>query len=285
MNRAIPGAFLVILSVIAISAPVVVSIKLAEWQGHEAEMAQQRFVASGLVRRIDTTNRQIVTALTALRRHSTTMPCSDAGIVRMQDLSLVATQLKGLAYIVDNRILCSSLGHQESGFSLGPPDFVTPLGSKVWTAATLPYASDHKFFVLEYKGYAAISHQELEMDVLAKDNDVYLSVISLPSNTPFASRGHIKPEWLKRYKGQPSLTFFDGEFLVAIQASEKFPVASLSAIPIRYADVYTDKFLLMFVPAGVVLGIALGFVTVLLARRHLSLKSEIQTALRKREFF
>lgn len=285
MNRAISGALLVILSVVAIAAPVAISIKLAEWQGHEAEMAQQRFVASGLIRRIDTTNRQIVAALTALRKHPTITPCSDADIVRMQDQSLVATQLKGLAYISDNRILCSSLGHQENGFSLGPPDFVTPLGSKVWAAATLPFASDHKFFVLEYKGYAAISHQELAIDVLARDNDVYLSVISVPSNTLFASRGHIKPEWLKRYKGQPSLSFSDGEFLVAIQASEKFPVASLAAIPIRYADAYVNKFLMMFVPAGILLGITLACVTVLLARRRMSLKSEIQTALRKREFF
>jgi sensor c-di-GMP phosphodiesterase-like protein len=186
---------------------------------------------------------------------------------------------------VDNQIICSSLGSQERGFSIGPPDFVTSLGAKIWRAATLPVAADHKFFVMEYKGYAAISHQELAIDVLAREGDIYLGIISLPSMITFSSHGKIKPEWLKRYKGESSLSFSDGEFLVAIQASDKYSVASLAAIPIRYADVYIDKFLLLFVPAGLALGIALAFVLVLMARRHLSLKSEIQAALRKREFF
>jgi sensor c-di-GMP phosphodiesterase-like protein len=285
MNRAISSALLVILSAIAVAAPIAISIKLAEWQGHEAEMSQQRFVAAGLTRRIDTTNRQIAEALKILRTPPRLAPCSPANISRMQDLSLASTHLKGLAYISNNHIQCSSFGPQEKDFALGPPDFTTALGAKIWTAVELPVAAGHKFFVMEFQGYAAISHQELSIDVLAKDEDIYLGIISLPSGTMFAHRGKIKPEWLKRYKGESSLTFSDGNFLVAIQASEKFPVASLSAIPIRYADAYIDKFLLMFVPAGVGMGIALAFVVLLLGRRHMSLKSEIQTALRKREFF
>lgn len=284
MNRAISSAFLVILSAIAIAAPVAISIKLAEWQGHESEMSQQRFVAAGLTRRIDLTNRQIVEALKVLRTPPRLAPCSAANIARMQDLSLASTHLKGLAYISNNHILCSSFGPQEKDFALGPPDFTTASGAKIWTAVHLPIAADRKFFVMEFQGFAAISHQEVAIDVLAKDEDVYLGIISLPSGAMFAHRGNIKPEWLKRYKGEPWLTFSDGKFLVAIQTSDKFPVASLAAIPIRYADAYIDKFLLMFIPAGVGMGIALAFVVLLLGRRHMSLKSEIRTALRKGEF-
>jgi sensor c-di-GMP phosphodiesterase-like protein len=286
MNRAISGALLVILSAIAVATPVAISIKLAEWQGQEAEMAQQRSIAAGLTRRIETTNKQITAALTQLHESPSAAPCSDKNIALMQSLSLSATHLKGLAYVTDNNeVVCSSFGREERGFSIGKPDFVTAKGAKVWRAVPLPFSADHRFFVMAYKGYAAISHQELAIDVTAKDEDVYLGIISLPSMITFASHGPLKPEWLKRYKGESSLTFSDGEFLVAIEGSKKSPIATLSAIPIRYADTFINKFLLMFVPAGVALGLALGFVVILLAKRHMSLKSQIQAALRKREFF
>ena len=285
MNRAISGALLVILGAVAIATPIAISIKLAEWQGHQDEMTQQRLLAAGLARRADATHTQIVAAFKALRSNPAVAPCSTEDIARMQDIALESTYLKGIARLSGDRILCSSIGSHGDGFSIGKPDFVSRKGSSIWASVALPFSPGTKFFVLKSGDYAIISHQELTIDVLAKSQDVYLGIFSLPSGAPLFMRGNIRPEWIKHLKTKEDTSFSDGDYLVAIKRSDSFDMASLSAVPVTYAYAHVRKFLYMFLPAGAGMGLALAGLIVLLTRRRLSLNAELQAALRKDEFY
>lgn len=285
MNRAISSALLVLLCTLVLATPVAISIKLAEWQGNQDELSRQLQLAKGLTRRADATNLQIISTFQSLRNAPNIVPCSQPDIVRMQSLALSSTYLKGLAYISGDRILCSSMGGEVADFALGPAKVVTARHSRVWPQTVLPHSGDKKFFILERNGYAVISHQDLTVDVAARDEDVHLGIFELPSHTPLVARGQLKPEWIQRYRGESELSFRDNDFLVAIHHSEQFNLAGLSAIPTSYVYAHIDRLMYLFVPAGLGMGIAFTIVVLLLTRRHLSLHSEIQSALRRKQFY
>lgn len=285
MNRALSSALLVLVCALSLATPIAISIKLAEWQGYQDELARQLQLAQGLTRRADATNLQIISTFKSLRGNPDIVPCSAQDINRMQSLALASTYLKGVAYILENRIQCSSLGNEVAGFSLGAPKLITTKNSSVWPKVKLPHSGDMTFFVLERNGYAVLSHQDLTVDVVAKDADVHLGIFELPSHAPLVMRGKIKPEWMQNYHGEEELVFHDADFLVAIYHSSQFNLAGLSAVPASYAHAHIDRLMFVFVPAGLGMGIALTIVIILLTRRHLSLHAEIQTALRRKEFF
>lgn len=285
MNRALSSALLVLVCALALAAPVAVSIKLAQWQGNQDELARQQQLAEGLMRRVDATNQQMIAAFKALHSDPQIVPCSDADIARMQRIALSSTYLKGLAYISDNHIACSSAGAEWSGFALGAPKFVTSAGSRVWPSAALAATNGSNFFVLEKRGYAVISHQDLTADVTVERPDIFFSIFEIPSHAPLVVRGKIKQAWLDRYKDEASLSFYDDGFLVAIRRSSQFNFAGLSAIPVSYTHAHIDRLMCLFLPAGLGLGIAFTAVILLLTRRHLSLHSEIQSALRRKQFY
>jgi sensor c-di-GMP phosphodiesterase-like protein len=285
MNRAFSSALLVLVCALSLATPIAVSVKLAEWQGYQDELARQLQLAKGLTRRVDATNLQIIAAFKSLRDETDIVPCSTQDINRMQLIALSSTYLKGVAYIAGNRILCSSMGDELNDFSLGPAKLVTEKKSRVWPRVKLPHAEGMTFFVLERNGYAVLSHQDLTVDVVAKDEDAYLGIFELPSHAPLVMRGKLKPEWMRSYHGEKELVFHDNDFLVAIHHSTQFNLAGLSAIPASYAHPHIDRLMCVFVPAGLGMGIALTIVIILLTRRHLSLHTEIQGALRRKEFF
>lgn len=285
MNRAVSSALLALACALALAAPVAVSIKLAEWQGYQDELAHQLQLAQGLTRRADATNLQIIATFKSLRNAPDIVPCSVQDINRMQAIALSSTYLKGIAYIAGNRIQCSSLGSEVADFSLGDAKLVTEKKSRVWPSVKLPHAEGMTFFVLERNGYAVLSHQDLTADVVAKDGDAYLGIFELPSHAPLVTRGKIKPEWIQNYHGEPEIAFRDDDFLVAIHHSTQFNLAGLSAIPVSYAHAHIDRLMCIFVPAGLGMGIALTIVIILLTRRHLSLHTELQGALRRKELY
>lgn len=265
--------------------PVAISIKLAEWQGYQDELDHQLQLAEGLTRRADATNLQIISTFKSLHDGPNIVPCSQQDIDRMQSIALSSTYLKGIAYISGNRIQCSSMGSEVAGFSLGPAKLVTAKKSRVWSQAGLPHSGDKKFFILENHGYAIVSHQDLTADVIARDEDVHLGIFELPSHALLVARGKLKPEWIQRYRGEPQLSFRDKDFLVAIHHSQQFNLAGLSAIPTSYVYAHINRLMCLFVPAGLAMGIAFTVVFLLLTRRHLSLHSEIQSALRRKQFY
>jgi len=286
MNRAISGALLAVLCVVAVAVPAAISVQLAKWQGRQDEMTQQRRIAASLQRRADATNDQIIAAFTQLRRLPPVPACSGADVARMQRIALGSTYLKGVARIDGDRILCSSFGGDGGGFSLGKPDFITPKGYAVWPSTPLPYAPGTRFFVLKSGNYAVVSHQELTIDVLARTQDTYLGIFTLPSALPLFVRGHVPAVWLRRLpNGSAETAFVDDGYLVAIRRSGRYDLASVSAIPVRYARAQVDKFLMMFLPAGAGMGLALAALIVLLVRRRRSLNAELQVALRRDEFY
>ncbi|HEX2603798.1 MAG TPA: EAL domain-containing protein [Oxalicibacterium sp.] len=284
MNRAVSSALFVVLCALAMAAPIAVSIRLAEWQGHQDEMALQQQLAAGLARRADATNLQIIEAFRKLKSRPDIAPCSPADMDRMRSIALASTHLKGVAYIDGDRVLCSSIGKQGNGFSLGKPDFVTRKGAEVWPAVPLPYAPDTRFFVLKVGHYAVISHQEMTIDVLSRSEDMHLGIFTLPSGLPLFLRGYVSPDWLRHLDGKTQVSFMDDGYLVAVQRSEQFDLASVSAIPVAYAQSHIAKFLMLFVPAGIGMGLALTGILLLLMRRRMSLNSEMQAALRRNEF-
>jgi sensor c-di-GMP phosphodiesterase-like protein len=285
MNRAFSSAPFVVLCAIAVAAPVAISFRLAEWQGHQDEIAQQRDLAAGLVRRADATNLQIIDAFKQLKSRPDIAPCTATDIARMQKIALASTYLKGVAYLDGDRILCSSIGPQNDSFALGKADFVTRKGAEVWPSAPLPFAPETRFFVLKSGHYAVITHQEMTIDVLADTEDMHMGIFTLPSALPLFVRGYIAPNWLKRLGDKGEVSFMDGDYLVAVRRSEQFDLASISAIPAKYARAYVFKFMLLFLPAGLAMGLVLAGVIVLSVRRRMSLNSEMQAALRRNEFY
>jgi sensor c-di-GMP phosphodiesterase-like protein len=284
MDKKAVIAIAVVIGMIAVTAPIAASLYLAHREGAEEALAQLNTLASEATRRAVETGAQLMQAVQALNSDPNP-PCSPAKIERMRELDVASSYLQAVGHVENGRLMCSSLGRHGTGIPLGRRTGVTPSGIQNWIDFELPMVPGRKFIVLEKDGYAAIVHPTLAVDVAPAEPDVSLALFGVESKTIVMARGVVKPEWLASYRGEPDFSAIYGDYLVAIRRRPPNGFAAVAAVPTAAVAKRVARFASMLVPLGIGAGALMAVALALLARQRLSLKSELQTALRRREFF
>ncbi|MES2932475.1 MAG: EAL domain-containing protein [Pseudomonadota bacterium] len=285
MNRIFSMSLALIVGALAISAPIVASLYISHQQSLEIEMDSALTLADELQRRTDKTNGQIKAAFQELRKNKSADPCSDEQIKVMQDIDISSSYLQTVGYIADGRMMCSSLGHHGKGVELGPVDYISSTGASVRMQVRLSIAPEMQFIVVEKYGYVAIVHRELPLDVFEDNRDVSLASVNTSSGRPVLIRGTFKNEWLRPLPKGGTISFFDGDYVVALRRSKEFDLTSLAAVPVKYVDIRSHKLSWVLVPIGIVAGILLATAFYFLAKQQISLPSILRLALKRNEFF
>jgi sensor c-di-GMP phosphodiesterase-like protein len=273
-----------IVGALAIAAPIVASLYISHQESLDTEMNSALALADEVTNRTDKTNDQIKAAFQKLANRKQIDPCSKDQIKLMADIAVNSSYLQAVGYIKNNRWMCSSLGNQGRGMVLGPVDYTSSTGAAVRIQETLAIAPEMKFIIVEKDGDIAIVHRDLAIDVSDDRHDVSLASVSYSTGRLVLTRGTFKNEWLRPLPKGGYVSFFDGEYVVAIRRSKQFDLISLAAVPAKYVDIRSKKLSLMLAPIGIAAGILLAIAFYFLAKQQISLPSILRVALKRNEF-
>jgi sensor c-di-GMP phosphodiesterase-like protein len=278
-------------ALLAIAIPVLLAIKLANRQAQDTEMKLVTGYARDVLHRSETTSDQALAAMEVLAGTHSADPCSDSNLAIMRRFDLSASYLQAIGYVVNGQLVCSSQGRDAGGLSLGPVDWVTPIGVRIRINVKFPFDPVTSYLVLEGRdGYAAIINKDLPLDATTSEPDVSLAAFSTSNGHLMAQRGFIDPNWVGSTtntlpKMQRVTTFVDHGYVIAAVRSSRYYVGTIAALPVSYMLAQTQATTHVLLPVAVIAGIVLAIAAVYLGRLQMAMPAVIRTALRRREFF
>lgn len=287
MNNRARLTVAVCISIVVGVLPIVLSLLLAQRQGRQLEEALLLGYASNVLYRSERATQQAYAGIDRLNRARDGDPCSSAQRSLMVEIDLTSTDLQAVGYLQNGRIVCSSMGDQGVGQSI-VASTVSPTGKDgvvLYTQVQLPIAPNMRFTVVERNGYAALIHEAIPLDVTTDSDTLSLATYSTRNNALRSVRGTVRLAWLSHVNPQGSVTFDDGEQMVALVASPKYPTVTIAAAPLSEIGPQTRRVMEALLPFGVIAGVALGLVAFLVARRQMGMPALLRRALRKRELF
>jgi sensor c-di-GMP phosphodiesterase-like protein len=190
-------------------------------------------------------------------------PCSDSNLAIMRRFDLSASYLQASGYVVNDHLVCSSQGRDGGGLSLGPVDWVTPIGVRIRINVRFPFDPVTGYLVLEGRdGFAAIINKDLPLNATTSEPDVSLAAFSSSNGHLMAQHGFIDPKWVGPTtnalpKSQRVTTFVDHGYVVAAVRSNRYYVGTIAALPVSYMVAQSQATTHVLLPVGLIAGIVL----------------------------
>lgn len=270
----------------AIAAPILISIRLAWRQSVTYEESRVTSYARDTVRRGNEIGAQMEHAYTAVAQ-SPLKPCSAADVDQMRQLDVASPYLQAVGRISGDSLTCTSLGTTKP-IPLGPATVQIDRGARNWLDKRLPLSGGHPIAIMARDGVALLVNPELALDTNTGNTDVALALY-FPTEPPatrlIASRGTIRPEWYRDAPHGTTTTFIDGGYVVSVARAPHGDLAAVAAEPQTYVTQQVRHVALLFIPVGVLCGLALAGTVAYVSRMRLSLPSVLRVAARRREFF
>ncbi len=282
MRRSAGMFFGVVTGIAAVVIPILLSVHFARKQAFEYEFAQLRGPAREVQRRAESTGDRTLAAFLRLRQAGLP-PCSRAEIDLMRQIAITSSYVQAVGRTANGKLLCSSLG-TDKPMPLGPVSYVSKTGESIRTGVRLPFTGEQSVIVLEEGGFAAIIDPTLTLDAVTGSPDVALGIFSFAEHAMITHRGHIDPSWLETGSG-PESDFVDDGMFVTVLRSQRYDLAAIAARPITGLRQKEKQVLLVFVPIGLICGLALAGAILYLARLRLSIPGILRAAARRNEFF
>ncbi|MEO9078878.1 MAG: EAL domain-containing protein [Rhodanobacter sp.] len=269
--------------VLAIIVPIVAALYLAHRQSTHEAIAQATRLTGELTQRTDMVGAEARAAYVRLRQLQTSGTCSDAMREQMREIAMDYDYIHAVGRVSGNRITCSAVGSSSDGIDMGPPDNVSPTGTKVYLSAAI---GGSRRFMVSVKGNAAVAiHAEALLDVSNGVPGLSLGVFNRRTRQLWAHSGPSNPAWMAALIKTTSKTILsDGNYLVVIQASNNSELAAYTAIPLANLKSRLHAFMIVLLPIGVALGGLMAAVVISLARQRTSLPALLRAALKRREF-
>jgi sensor c-di-GMP phosphodiesterase-like protein len=285
LNKRTAIAVAVVVGLVAIALPIAASVYLAWKQSFDEQMVNVVTLAHDVLRRSDESTAQSFAVFKALEDAHAADPCSDENIRLMRKLHLGAEQFQGVAYIKDDRMLCSSFGRHNT--FVGPPTYQSGSGTDIRTSVEFPILPGQKFLLSTHKtsGYSVAIHPNLPLDVFVGEPDISVGVFSNAAGRLILGRGSFDPQWMKELGSASEAHFSDGRHLVAIQRSGKYSFSAYAAVPLSTVGKGLRRIALVLVPIGAVAGLVLAWAVLWVAKQQLALPAVLKVALKRNEFF
>jgi sensor c-di-GMP phosphodiesterase-like protein len=284
LNR-LATALTLALALLAVAAPILLSLELAERQGISREKAHALSLAEEVQRRSDAVADQFGEAVEKLRAIPENEPCGPEHVEMMRRIDLASSYIQAIGHVTGTRLDCSSLGTLAGGIDLGPFELTTRATVRLRRDVELPFVHGKRFLVLERDGYAAIIHKAIPLGVVPSDAQASLGVFSLGDATPLTSRGPLAASWATTLFEHGATTYVADDHVIAAVRSPRYDTGTVAALPASRVSEQMHAAALLLVPIGCMAGLALAFAVLTLIRLQLAMPSEIKSALKRNEFF
>lgn len=272
----------------AFIAPIVLSLQLAWNQSVASEKADCQRYAAEVVRRGDQTAQQFGLAIRLLQQGHKT-PCSIEDINLMRAIDVGSSYIQMVGRISGNALECTSLGTMNP-VSVGQPTLTTQNGVREWMDfkfGPVRLENPDSLDLLESQGVAVVVDTRLLVDQ-AQAEDVNLALM-VPSSAQrlmlVKPSGDFHPNWLNPLPRGESRSFTDGEFVVSQVRSRSYDFQAIAVRPLHHGYLRVRRFALIFVPIGLICGVALGWAVLQIARIRSSFPGLIRTAARNQDFY
>ena len=286
MNKKASTTMAVIACLALGAIPVAVSLHMAQQQGLQAEEGRLKGYAADVLRRSERTSQQIYAGIDRLVNAQSADPCSPSQVRLMGEIDIHSSDIQTLGYMAQGRLMCTALGVYEGGLPfISDPAVQGTDGASLRTRVQLPFAPGRTFIMVEKKGYVAVVHEEMVIDVATEPAHVTLATFSPRSKAFRSVRGTVRQSWIERPVSEGSVSFIEGDYLVAIVASDRYSTKTLAAMPLADVHLRSRQLALTLVPFGVAAGVALALLAFLYARRQMGMQAILRNAIRNRELF
>ena len=194
--------------------------------------------------------------------------------------------LRAIAYADGTRIVCSSLGRTLDGLDLGPPDFVSLQGMRVWPDVALPAAPELRYIALSFNGYTIFLNRGDYVNAMTLLEPSATIGLFYPGETNrFFGIGYVKPEWLQSAATRQAVVGELSGTVLAILPSSLFQHVAVVAIP---PEAYLHDFAgtrWAVAAAGGIAGVMLCGVILWRKRWARDMPQLLRRAIRDREFY
>ena len=282
MHNRVATIIALAVGVLAVAVPIAASLFLAHQQSMDQASSRAITLAGQVMRRTDAAGDQAMAAYNRLQQGATTDVCNDAKRAELREVVMDYSYLQAVGYVANNHIVCSAIGPRGDGVDMGPPSYISRIGTHIHTSVA--FGGSRRLLVMEKDGFAAAIHPETLLDVSTSVPELSLGVYSRSAKIPWAQRGELDPKWMGALGSADHVVFFDGKYLVAIQASDKFDLAAYVAIPLSDLQSRLRSFVILLLPIGLALAAMMAAAVIFLARQRVSLPALLRGALKRKEF-
>lgn len=269
----------------ATTIPMAIALNRARHYALDWETDRAVMYAREILRRTDTTAEQVGAAIRKIRADTSADPCSASRLSLMRKLDLTSTYIQAIGHVANGRLDCSSLGFPPEQLNLGPVDATTPRGVKVRTNVEFPFAKGQKFLVVEIHDYAAVVHKALPLDIATPERGTARASFATVDYNPLGTSGPVTRSWFDSVRTKQEARFVDGDNIVAVVRSTRFPTGAVVSVPLRYATERVNMIARWLIPLALVAGLGIAAAVIFLARSRLGLPGILKSALRHNEFF
>jgi sensor c-di-GMP phosphodiesterase-like protein len=277
----------IVIGVIALVAPLWLSIQLAWQQSVADEEARVRGFAIDGVTRTDRVSSQLLNAVDRLRM-ANLPPCSPEEVALMRQIDLDSRYLQAVGRLSGNTLVCDSQGSQP--FDAGPATFYTEDGSAERSHFQFPFGKSQpmpsSLRMYSRDGFGVVIDGRISLDT-PMDAGGLIDLFRPSWPNPFSAASQpdkLRPEWYKPIEKGSAVTFVDGGYVIALARSRTYDHGIIAASPLMYAQQSVARFALVYVSIGLACGVALAWATYSISRRSMALSSILRGAARRREF-
>jgi len=278
LNRARIIAATVLFALLGAFVPIAGLVYFTWSRATEAEAARLQLTAERTLLRA---NRAYEAGMLALRRlnQSPLESCSPDHLHLMRALTLSTHSAEQVGYFEDGRLRCTSWGMMETHVPEPTPDHITADGAGI-TLGVRPIAGDGSTLIALHLGrYDILMDPSRFVDVIA-DPNVRLAVAS-PDGRLMAQQDLLDQPLLQRLLRNPHSGMDSHTLYATAQDQEWLAIATAPRTDLLAS--FRQQFR-QFIPLGVLGALAAIGAVVWLSRRRLSLRGELATAVRRREF-
>jgi len=263
---------------LAIVLPVVISLYIAWDTAVVKEQERLSLVATRAIARTESTFRQVEEALAAASALPS-RPCSAEHIDGMRRISVQTRPVTEMGYFADGALQCTSWGAAGGSTAEWKVGYVTDRGVRVVPNKRAYGAPTVSMLGLQNANYCVLVDPVWLVDVTVRST-VQLALVAR-NGAVLATLNHPDPAAVDRIfrLGKSGI---DGRHVAAVATSGDWVAIVLSPRQEFSASVRREQMVLL--PGALLAMTSMIGLIVWLSRRRLSLKGELATAVRKREF-
>ncbi|WP_273773265.1 EAL domain-containing protein [Brucella intermedia] len=271
-------AFGIAMAVVAALIPIIAMTWVSYNAALHKEQERLAAVADRAVGRAISTFEEVHRTLDTIRGHMLE-PCSPAHIAVMRDQTVNTMSVEEIGYFENGTLKCSSWGKADTEITQSVPDFTTPDGLEIILRVKPRASLSREFSAIKLGNYNALILPASFLDIALDDEmAVYLSkkdkqiIAKRDDSNLFGADAAITD----------ASQLAASSFLVGV--ADREGLRAVVIVPRSKLGFLIWDEMLVFLPVGVLIAIALVSAVYWFSRRRLSPQAELELAVRNREF-